>query len=150
MNYEFAMVYPLNWLVALNDRLPLPDIGLWTKLKKNAEHRRKKITRKRFKGLDQPPHYSSPTARYTNARDYTFQCDSRVGVGTLNGRISLPYQGYDEHLALIRQGACIGDAKLWYDKPKKTFYLLVSLSIEVSDPTPAHLQEVVGVDVGIR
>ena len=29
--------------------------GLWTKFKKNAEHRRKKITRKRFKGLDKPP-----------------------------------------------------------------------------------------------
>src|SRR5579883_2835384 len=31
--------------------------GLWTKLKKNAEHRRMKLTKKRFKGLDQPPHY---------------------------------------------------------------------------------------------
>jgi hypothetical protein len=29
--------------------------GLWTKLKKNVEHRCAKITRKRFKGLDQPP-----------------------------------------------------------------------------------------------
>lgn len=37
--------------------------GLWTKLKKNAEHRRKKITKKRFKGLDKPPHYSSPTVQ---------------------------------------------------------------------------------------
>ena len=39
--------------------------GLWTKLKKNAEHRRARITKKRFKGLDQAPHYSSPTAQYT-------------------------------------------------------------------------------------
>jgi putative transposase len=39
--------------------------GLWTKLKKNAEHRRKKFTRKRFKGLDKPPKYSSPTVQYT-------------------------------------------------------------------------------------
>src|ERR1700757_1087351 len=31
--------------------------GLWTKLKKNAEHRRKNITKKRFKGLDKPPKY---------------------------------------------------------------------------------------------
>jgi hypothetical protein len=29
--------------------------GLWTKLKKNVEHRRAKITKKRFKGLDKPP-----------------------------------------------------------------------------------------------
>ena len=124
--------------------------GLWTKLKKNVEHRRKKITKKRFKGLDKPPKYSSPTVQYTYERDYTFQCDSRVSAGTLNGRISLPYQGYDKHIALIRQGATIGDAKLWYDRQKKTFYLLVSLSIEKPDPTPPSCTEVVGVDVGIR
>src|SRR5215471_1272309 len=105
--------------------------GLWTKLKKNVKHRRAKLTKKRFKGLDQPPHYSSPTVQYTYERDYTFQCDSRVSIGTLNGRISIPYQGYEKHLALIRAGATIGDAKLWYDRPKKTFYLLVSLSIDV-------------------
>lgn len=124
--------------------------GLWTKLKKNVEHRRAKITKKRFKGLDQPPHYSSPTVQYTYERDYTFQCDSRVSVGTLNGRISVPYQGYDKHLALIRQGATIGDAKLWYDRQKKTFSLLVSLSIDVSEPASEPFKEVVGVDVGIR
>ncbi len=124
--------------------------GLWTKLLKNKEHRQKHLTKKRFKGLDQPPHYSSPTVQYTYERDYTFQRNQQVSVGTLNGRISIPYQGKDSHIALIQQGASIGDAKLWYDKPKKTFYLLVSLSIDVSDPTPAQLQEVVGVDVGIR
>ncbi len=124
--------------------------GLWTKLKKNAEHRRAKITKKRFKGLDWPPKYSSPTVQYTYERDYTFQCESRVSIGTLNGRISIPYQSYDKHLALIRQGATIGDAKLWYDRPKKTFYLLVSLTIDLPDTTPAQLPEVVGVDVGIR
>jgi putative transposase len=124
--------------------------GLWTKLRKNAEHRRKRITKKRFKGLDQPPHYSSPTVQYTYERDYTFQCDSRVSVGTLNGRISLTYQGYEKHIALIRQGGTIGDAKLWYDRSKKRFYLLVSLTIDLPDPTPAQLTSLVGVDVGIR
>ncbi len=124
--------------------------GLWTKLKKNVEHRRAKITKKRFKGLDKPPKYSSPTVQYTYERDYTFQRDSQVSVGTLNGRISIPYQGYDKHIARIRQGATIGDAKLWYDRQKKTFYLLVSLSIDVSEPTYEQFKEVVGVDVGIR
>jgi putative transposase len=124
--------------------------GLWTKLKKNAEHRRKNITKKRFKGLDKPPKYSSPTVQYTYERDYTFQRDSQVSVGTLNGRISVPYQGYEKHLALIRHGASIGDAKLWYDKPKECFYLLVSLGIAIPEPTPVQLPEVVGVDVGIR
>jgi len=124
--------------------------GLWTKLKKNVEHRRKKITKKRFKGLDKPPKYSSPTVQYTYERDYTVQCDSRVSVGTLGGRISIPYQGYDKHIALIRAGATIGDAKLWYDRQKKTFYLLVTLSIDVSEPTCEQFTEVVGVDVGMR
>jgi len=124
--------------------------GLWTKLKKNVEHRRAKITKKRFKGLDKPPKYGSPTVQYTYERDYTFQCDSRVSVGTLNGRMSIPYQGYDKHLALIRAGATIGDAKLWYDRPKKQFYLLVSLSIDVETPTCEQFTEVAGVDVGIR
>jgi putative transposase len=124
--------------------------GLWTKLKKNKEHRCKKITRKRFKGLDKPPTYRSPTVQYTYERDYTLQCDQRVSVGTLDGRISIAYQGYDEHIALIRHGASIGDAKLWYDKARKTFYLLVSLEIDVDAPTCEHLSEVVGVDVGIR
>ncbi len=124
--------------------------GLWTKRKKNAEHRRKKITKKRFKGLDKPPKYSSPTVQYTYERDYTFQRDSRVSVGTLNGRTCIPYQGYDEHLALIGQGATIGDAKLWYDRPKKWFYLLVSLTIDLPELTCEPFTEVVGVDVGIR
>jgi putative transposase len=124
--------------------------GLWTKVKKNAEHRRAKLTKKRFKGLDQPPHYSSPTVQYTYERDYTFQRNQQVSLKTLDGRISLPYQGYEQHLALIRQGATIGDAKLWYDQRKHVFYLLVSLSIEVPEPTCDQLKEVVGVDVGIR
>jgi putative transposase len=124
--------------------------GLWTKLKKNAEHRRKKITKKRFKGLDKPPKYSSPTVQYTYERDYTFQRNQPISLGTRNGRISIPYQGKDSHIALIGQGASIGDAKLWYNKPKKTFYLLVSLEIEVPEPTEEQLNKVVGVDVGIR
>jgi IS605 OrfB family transposase len=124
--------------------------GLWTRLKKNVEHRRAKITKKRFKGLDKPPHYSSSTVQYTYERDYTFQCHQQVSIGTLNGRISIPYQGYDKHIALIQQGATIGDAKLWYDRQKKTFYLLVSLSIDVAEPTCEQFTEVVGVDVGIR
>ena len=73
-----------------------------------------------------------------------------MSIGTLNGRISVPYQGYDKHAALIQHGACIGDAKLRYDRPKKRFYLLVSLTVDIPDPTPAQLSEAVGVDVGMR
>jgi putative transposase len=138
-------------LVGLKSRLfYLQSQQLDKFLSGRAEHRRAKMTKKRFKGLDQPPHYSSPTVQYTYERDYAFQCDSRVSIVTLGGRISIPYQGYNKHIALIGQGATIGDAKLWYDKRKKTFYLLVSLSIDVAEPTCEQFAEVVGVDVGIR
>jgi putative transposase len=62
----------------------------------------------------------------------------------------VPYTGYHKHVALIERGAKIGAAKLWYDKPKKRFYLLVSLAGEVTKPTPETHQRVIGVDVGQR
>ena len=46
----------------------------------------------------------------------------------------LPYSGYDTHAALIREGATMGAAKLWYDKPKKRYYLLVSLAVKCPPP----------------
>ncbi len=55
--------------------------GLWTKVKKNAEHRRKKITKKRFKGLDKPPKYSSPTVQYTYERITPFSAIARSVSG---------------------------------------------------------------------
>jgi hypothetical protein len=64
--------------------------------------------------------------------------------------VVLPYQGYARHLAWLQHGAQIGGAKLWYDRSKHRFYLLVSLTIDTPDPTPATLSEVVGVDLGQR
>ncbi len=123
---------------------------LWTRLKKNAEHRKARITKKRFKGLDQPPKYTSPTMQYSYERDYTLKQDQQVSLMTLKGRITVSYQGYDKHVALLQHGATIGDAKLWYDQPHKQFYLLVSLEIELADPTFEQYKQLVGVDVGIR
>jgi predicted transposase len=124
--------------------------GLWTKAKKNAEQRKAGITRKRYKGLDQPPKYISPTLTYTYQRDYTLKKDQHVSILTLDGRVSVPYTGYAEHIKLIQQGGEIGAAKLWYDKSKKRLYLLVTLMVEVPDPTLQTHTQVVGVDVGIR
>ncbi len=124
--------------------------GLWTNLKKNAEQRKARITRKRFKRLDKPPSYSSPTVHYTYQRDYTFKCDQQVSLTTLDGRMNVSYQGYDKQVAPIHHGATIGDAKLWYDKPEHCFYLLVAFQMEVPDPTFESHKEVAGVDVGIR
>src|SRR6266480_6416573 len=50
----------------------------------------------------------------------------------------------------MQHGAHIGAAKLWYDKPRKQFYLLVTLEVEGADPTPQTHQQVIGVDVGQR
>ncbi|EFH88999.1 transposase, IS605 OrfB family [Ktedonobacter racemifer DSM 44963] len=124
--------------------------GLWTKVKHNATQRKAGLTKKRYKGLDKAPKYVSPTLTYQYGYDYSFKKNQRVSVLTLNGRMVVPYTGYDTHVALIQKGADIGGAKLWYDKPRKQFYLLVSLEIEVADPTPQTQTSVVGVDVGVR
>ena len=124
--------------------------GLWTKVKQNALHRKAGRTRKRYKGLDHAPKYVSPTLTYNYGYDYSFKKDHQVSVLTLHGRVIVSYTGYDKHVALIQHGAQIGAAKLWYDKPKKQFYLLVSLGIEVPDPTPETHTGIVGVDVGVR
>ena len=123
---------------------------LWTKVKANAAARKAGQTKKRYKGLDQPPKYVSPTLTYQLGHDYSFKTEHRVSLLTLEGRVIVPYTGYARHVALIQYGACIGAAKLWYDKPHKQFYLLVSLDIAVADPTPEAHQRVVGVDVGQR
>jgi len=124
--------------------------GLWTKARNNAEHRRKGWTKKRFKGLDQPPKYLSPTVTYNYRYDYGFQSGQQVSIRVLTKRITLSYQGYDPHLALIKQGATFGEAKLWYDKRHKQIYLLVALKLELPDPVPETQQAIIGVDVGQR
>lgn len=124
--------------------------GLWTKWYKNVEARKAGWTRKRFKGLEKPPHYVSPTLSYVYGRDYTFKAAGQVSVLTLAGRVILPYQGWSRHVAWLQQGTQIGGAKLWYDRTNKRFYLLVSLTLNTPDPTPAALSQVVGVDLGQR
>ncbi len=124
--------------------------GLWTKLKQNLAHRKAGHTKKRYRGLDKPPKYVSPTVTYNYGYDYSFKTGQQVSVLTLGGRIKLVYQGYDRHVALIQHEAAIGAAKLWYDKPHKLYYLLVTLELDITDPTPDTLPDVVGVDVGMR
>jgi putative transposase len=123
---------------------------LWTKVKANMAARQAGRTKKRYKGLDQPPRYVSPTLTYQLGHDYSFKTGRRVSILTLDGRVIVPYAGYDQHVALIQQSVIIGAAKLWYDKPRKQFYLLVSLDVEVAEPTPETHRCIVGVDVGQR
>jgi len=124
--------------------------ALWTKVKRNVALRKAGKTKKRYKGLDQPPKYVSPTLTYQLGHDYGFKTGQRVSILTLEGRVILPYTGYNQHVALIEHGASIGAAQLYYDKPKKQFYLLVSLTVSLAGATPETQTSVVGVDVGIR
>ncbi len=124
--------------------------SLWTKVRKNAEDRKTGRTKKRYKGLDQAPKYVSPTLTYNYKRDYSLKKGDQISILTLEGRVIVPYTGYNKHIELIQHGAEIGAAKLWYDKPKKQFSLLVSLEIETPDPTPQNHKSCAGVDVGVR
>src|SRR5258708_2801867 len=123
---------------------------LWPKVKANAAARNAGHTKKRYQGLDQPPKYVSPTLTYNSHRDFSLKVEHRVSILTLDGRIILPDTGSARHVALMRQSAHIGAAKLWYDKHCKQFYLLVNLELEVADPLPQAHQCIVGVDVGQR
>jgi putative transposase len=124
--------------------------GLWTKVKKNAQHRQAGYTKKRYKGLDKAPHYSSPTVTYVYGRDYGLKPDQKVSVLTLQGRIVIPYIGYSKHTDLLKTSKTIGEAKLYFDKPHKQFYLLVSIEFTLPDPTPTQITALGGMDVGQR
>jgi IS605 OrfB family transposase len=124
--------------------------GLWTKAKKNKEHLHKKITKKRYKGLDKPPRFVSPTITYNYGYDYSFKPNQQVSIKTLGKRIILSYEGRDKHLALIQRESIIRSGRLWYDKRRKQFYLLVCLAIDVSAGPPETYNTIVGVDVGQR
>jgi hypothetical protein len=51
------------------------------------------------------------------------------------------YKGYSKHLEMIQSGlAKIGAAKIWYSKLTKTYYLLVSMEVEVPDLTPSDIR----------
>jgi IS605 OrfB family transposase len=125
--------------------------SLRTKLKQNQEALIAGRTKKRYKGLDKPAQFVSRTCTLNYQRDYSFVKDQKVSVITLDGRIKVSYQGYSKHIQMIESGVVrIGAAKLWYSKPTKTYYLLVSMEIGVPDLTPTDINRVMGVDVGQR
>jgi putative transposase len=96
------------------------------------------------------PTHVSPTVTYVSGRDFTFKSAGQVSVNTLSGRLVLSYQGWSRHVAWLGQGATIGGARLWYNRTKRRFYVLVSLTLDTPDPTPADVPEVVGIDLGQR
>jgi putative transposase len=122
----------------------------WTKARQNQKAREKGFTKRRYKGLDNPMKFVSRTLEYQHGRDYSWKKDGKVSVGTLDGRLQLEFDGYQKHLDYIAQGAETGAAKLYYQKSKKQYYLIVALSIELPDPQPRDHPNIVGVDVGQR
>lgn len=124
---------------------------LWTRAKQAKAARERNPKARRYKGLDSAPRFISRTLSYQYGRDYSFKKGQQVSLSTLQGRLVLPYEGYSRHLEYIASGgADIGAGKLWYDKRKKQYFLLVPLTIELPDPEPMTHKQVVGVDVGMR
>lgn len=122
----------------------------WTKLKQNIKSREKGFTKKHYKGLDSAPKFVSRTLEYQYQRDYSWKKDGRVSIGTLDGRLVLEFDGHQKHLDYIQQGCETGAAKLYYQKSRKQYFLIVALNIELPDPQPTDHKNVVGVDVGQR
>ncbi|TDE87385.1 RNA-guided endonuclease TnpB family protein [Deinococcus sp. S9] len=130
--------------------------GLWTKLKKHNEREAKLCAEKPrrkfrpFKGFEAPARFASRTLTYNFGRDFSWKKGQQVSIQTLDGRQVMAYEGYQKHLDFIAQGCEVGAAKLYYQKSKKQYYLLVSLEVELPDPQPEDHTRVVGVDVGQR
>jgi putative transposase len=123
---------------------------LWTKAKQHKLNLQKGYTKKHYKGLDQPPKFSTLTTELQYKRDYSWSKEQTVSVATLNGRIKLKFFGYQKHLDFIKNGARCGSAKLWFDPTKKHWYLIVSLEITKEDTNISQLNLVKGVDAGQR
>ena len=123
---------------------------LWTKLKQSTDAIAQGYTKKRYKGLDKAPKYISRTCTLNYHRDYSFKTKQQVSIITLQGRIVVPYDGYNKHLDLIANGVRIGAAKIVYQRSSKTYYLMVSIEVETPEVDPLKITRVSGVDVGMR
>ncbi|MEG3930865.1 MULTISPECIES: transposase [unclassified Microcoleus] len=123
---------------------------LWTKVKQSNDAIAKGYTKKRYKGLDQPPKYISRTCTLNYQRDYSFKSEQRVSIITLAGRIVVSYDGYNKHLDLIAKGSKFGAAKIVYQRSSKVYYLMVSIEVETPELDPLKITRISGVDVGMR
>jgi putative transposase len=90
--YEIRATYHLPAQMATNvpRQVGATYKTLWTKVKQNTAARQAALTSKRYKGLDSPPKYVSPTLTYNYQRDYSLKPDNQVSLLTLEGRILVP------------------------------------------------------------
>ncbi len=121
--------------------------SFWTKLKKYQAQKTAVRKGRRYKGMDKAARFISRTLTYVYGRDMTFKRDQQVSIKTLTGRIVVSYEGYTKHLQWIKEGVQVGESKLYYQKSKKQYCLLVSMEVKI--PQEKYTQAV-GVDVGQR
>ena len=69
--------------------------GLWAKAKQNAEARRLGYTKRHFQGLDNAPHYVSPTLTYNLGRDYSLRTGKAGESADACGAHPRPLPGLD-------------------------------------------------------
>ena len=129
----------------------------WTKLRQHQENVKLGRTKKRYRGLDNPIKFTNANVPYQFKRDYSLPKHGRVRIKVLEGdlgSIVLPYKGYDKHTTLILGGSQanvkLGASQLWYDKPNKQFYLLISMTLSLPDVQAKEIKNIVGVDHGVR
>jgi putative transposase len=73
--YETRATYQLPAQMATNvpRQVGATYKTLWTKVRQNTAARQAGLTKKRYKGLDKPPTYVSPTLMYNYQRDYSLK-----------------------------------------------------------------------------
>jgi IS605 OrfB family transposase len=127
---------------------------LWERAKANAAHKAKGWTKRRYRGLDKAPKFTSLTVTLNYRRDWSLGKDQTVSVGTLDGRIRCRYEGWNRHLEWLKapheHGVTIGAAKLWQDPVSKAWYLMVSIDKALEQNPLDAITTVKGVDLNRR
>jgi len=127
---------------------------LWERAKANATHKAKGWTKRRYRGLDKPPKFTSLTVTLNHRRDWSLGKEQTVSVGTLDGRIRCRYEGWNRHLEWLNapreHGVTVGAAKLWQDPVSKAWYLMVSIEKALDQNRLDTITTVKGVDLNRR
>jgi putative transposase len=127
---------------------------LWERAKANAVHKAKGWTRRRYRGLDKAPKFTSLTVALNYRRDWSLGKDQTVSVGTLDGRIRCRYEGWNRHLEWLKapheHGVTLGAARLWQDPVSKAWYLMVSIDKALEQNPLDAITTVKGVDLNRR
>jgi IS605 OrfB family transposase len=127
---------------------------LWERAKANAAHKAKGWTKRRYRGLDKAPKFTSLTVTLNHRRDWSLGKEQTVSVGTLDGRIRCRYEGWNRHLEWLKapheHGVTLGAAKLWQDPVSKAWYLMVSIDKALEQNPLDTITTVKGVDLNRR